>query len=88
MWEFQVETLYVCPKPFLGTYTKFQLDILLINVFSGIVHFREIILGALAKFLWNNPRLHKDNASMDHSHSQLEVLLWWPTAKSSKRRHH
>ena len=33
----------------LGTRTKFQLEILTINVISGIVYFREIML----KSLWN-----------------------------------
>ena len=33
----------VCPKP-LGTRTKFQLEILTINVITDIVYFREIIL--------------------------------------------
>ena len=33
----------------LGTRTKFHLEILTINVISGIVPFREIILGELAK---------------------------------------
>ena len=33
----------------LGTHTKFQLEILNINVFFGIVYFREIILESL----WN-----------------------------------
>ena len=28
----------------LGTHTKFQLEILTVNVISGIVYFREIIL--------------------------------------------
>ena len=31
----------------LGTYTKFQLEILTINVISGIVYLREIILESL-----------------------------------------
>ena len=43
--EFQAKTFYVCPKPYaLATRTKFQLQILNINVISGNVHFREIIL--------------------------------------------
>ena len=39
LWAFQDEAMYVCPKR-----TKFQLDIRTINVISGIVYFREIIL--------------------------------------------
>ena len=42
LWEFQAETLYVCPK-LLGTCTKFQPEIPTINVISGIEYFREII---------------------------------------------
>ena len=33
----------------LGTRTKFQYEILTINVISSIVYFREIIFGELAK---------------------------------------
>ena len=33
-------TLYVCPKPALGTYIKFRFEIRTMNVFSGIVYFR------------------------------------------------
>ena len=33
----------------LGTRTKFQLEILTVNVISGVVYFREIIYGELAK---------------------------------------
>ena len=42
LWEFQSETLYA-----LGTRTKFRLQILTMNVNSGIVYFREIILESL-----------------------------------------
>ena len=46
LWEFQAETLYVRPKNriALGTHSKFQLEILTINVISSIVYFGEIIL--------------------------------------------
>ena len=37
----------------LGARTKFQLEILTINVISGIMHFREIIL----RRLWNYPQV-------------------------------
>ena len=45
LWEFQAETLNLCPKPMaLGTRTKFQLEIVTLTVISGIVYFRNIIL--------------------------------------------
>ena len=43
LWEIQAETLFVCPK-LLGTHTKFQLEIFIINVISAIVYFHKIIL--------------------------------------------
>ena len=42
IWEFQAEALCVCHA--LGTRTKFQLEILTINVISGIVYFPKIVL--------------------------------------------
>ena len=39
-----VKLLQSCAKYSLGTRTKFQLEILTVNVISGIVYFREIIL--------------------------------------------
>ena len=40
----------------LGTHTKFQLEILTINVFSGIVYFREIILESSQNVSETTPR--------------------------------
>ena len=40
----------------LGTHTKFQLEILTINVISGIVYFCEIFLESLWKISETNPR--------------------------------
>ena len=42
LWEFQAETLYVCP------HTKFQLEIRTIYVISGIVYFRAMFWRARA----------------------------------------
>ena len=45
LWEFQAETLCVCDQSHaLGTRTKFQLEILTIDVISGIAYFHKIIL--------------------------------------------
>ena len=44
LWEFQTEICTCAQSNALGTRTKFQLEIITINVFSGIVYFREIIL--------------------------------------------
>ena len=56
-WEFQAETLYVCPKQShaLGTHTTFQLEILTRNRILAIHKFWENILGEFAKRYWNNP---------------------------------
>ena len=43
----------------LGTHTKFQLEILTINVISGMVYFREIILESLWNFSETTPVLSK-----------------------------
>ena len=51
-YEFQAETN--C-SPALGTHTKFQLEIININVISGIVYFREIILESSQNVSENNP---------------------------------
>ena len=39
----------------LGTHTKFQLEILTINVISGVVYFREIILASSQKVCETTP---------------------------------
>ena len=43
VWEFEAEIVYVL-NPCCGTRTKFQLETLIINVISGILYFRKIIL--------------------------------------------
>ena len=45
--KFQAEPLYVCQSHALDTNKKFQLEILIIFVISGIVYFCEIILESL-----------------------------------------
>ena len=40
----RISSLYVPKTMLLSTRTKFQLEIPTINVFSGIVYFREIII--------------------------------------------
>ena len=57
LWAFQAETLFVCPKPCFGTRTKFQLEILTINVITGIVYFREIILESSLNVSETTPRI-------------------------------
>ena len=50
LWEFQAETLYVCPNPwFRRTYKNFQLQILTINVISVIVYFSRDYFGELVE---------------------------------------
>ena len=58
LWEFHTATLYVCPKQShaLGTRTKFQLEILTMNVISGIIYFHEIILESLWNISGTTPR--------------------------------
>ena len=47
LWEFEAKTLYVCQSHALGTWTKFQHEILTINVIPSIVYFRKVILESL-----------------------------------------
>ena len=54
LWEFQVETLYLCTKC-----TKSQLEILNINVVSGIVYFRKIISECLRSVSETTPCISK-----------------------------
>ena len=52
----------MCPLQIyaLGTCTKFQLEILIINVISGIVYFREIIFESLRNVSETTPRTSTD----------------------------
>ena len=62
----------------LGTHTKFQREILTVNVISGIVYFREIILQSL----WNNPlnseiTTRKGLYSLGSKRSYLKITKSW-----------
>ena len=61
-----VKLLQSFAKYSLGTRTKFQLEILTLNVISGIVNFREIILESSQK----QPPGSRSN---DHDVAQLQV---------------
>ena len=70
LWESQAKTLYVWPKPCLGTRAKIQLEILTINVVSGIVYFQEIVLESsrnVSEILpWLSGQVRGQNTSMHH----------------------
>ena len=57
IWEFQAETLHVCPKHGLGTPTKLQLEILTIIVVSVIASFRNIFLESSQNISETTPEL-------------------------------
>ena len=56
MWEFQAETLYVCPMPCYGARTQYQLKIVTINGISGIVYIRDYILKSSRNVSKTTPR--------------------------------
>ena len=58
-WNF----VHVPKAKALGTCTKFQLEILIINVISGIVYFRKIILESLQNISKTTPRCWGQNIS-------------------------
>ena len=57
MWEFQVEICTCAQSMALGTRTKFQLEIITINMILGIVYFREIILQSSRNVSETTPEL-------------------------------
>ena len=91
LWAFQAETLFVCPKP--CTRTKFRLEILTINVITGIVYFREIILESSRNVSETTPRafypdgrfvprypIHTET-HLHHVHYNIAEELGDPTAR-------
>ena len=76
LWEFQDETLCVCPKLYFGhRYTaKFELEILTLNVISGIAYFRDIILESSRNVSETTPWCHK---GARHQHQSWWLLWLW-----------
>ena len=56
LWEFQADTLYVCPKPCFGHTYKVSAWNSPIDVISGIVYFSEIILESSRNVNETTPR--------------------------------
>ena len=68
-----VKLLQSCAKYSLGTRTKFQLEILTVNVISGIVYFREIILESSQ----NNPQGQGQMTMMLHNYRFRQFHRTW-----------
>ena len=66
--NFKLKLCACAQRHALGTHTKFQIEILTINVISGIVYLREIILET--KHLWNNHKV------LDYSSYSSNLRRW------------
>ena len=71
LWEFQAKLCTRAQSMALGTCTKFQLEIRIMNVITGIVHFREIILESSQNVSETTPWPYYTG-----THSLLEDLGW------------
>ena len=64
LWEYQAEICTCAQSHALGTRTKSQLEILIINVISGIVCFRQVILESSRNVCETTPWcLHQDGSN-------------------------